>query len=174
LVAAGPGVRGSGRRWTCLARIRSSPAWIRPPPALSCADPVVAGMDPAVAGPGVHVMEAWGLPAIYTNGSSDPYMRLQRGRPRATTMVKRSLSHARVSCFPSIQICAFPSIHSVLLAASPASQQYFSLTPNQHQPPATSHQPNREYSVIDHWGKVSIISKISIFVLLDCLIFFIH
>ena len=28
--------------------------------------------------------------------------------------------------------------HSVLLAASPASQQYFSLTPNQHQPPATS------------------------------------
>ena len=85
-------------------------------------------------------MEAWGLPAIYTNGSSDPYMRLQRGqgRPRATTMVKRSLSHARVSCFPSIQICAFPSIHSVLLAALPDNQHYFSLTPNQHQPPATS------------------------------------
>ena len=29
-------------------------------------------------------------------------------------------------------------INSVLLAASPANQQYFSLTPNQHQPVATS------------------------------------
>jgi len=31
------------------------------------------------------------------------------------------------------------SCGSVLLAASPASQQCFSLTPNQHQPPAISH-----------------------------------
>ncbi|CAL5059677.1 unnamed protein product [Urochloa decumbens] len=42
----------------------------------------------------VHVIEARGLPAIYLNGSSDPYVRLQLGqrRPRATTVVKRSLS----------------------------------------------------------------------------------
>ncbi|PVH65787.1 hypothetical protein PAHAL_1G076600 [Panicum hallii] len=42
----------------------------------------------------VHVMEARGLPSIYLNGSSDPYVRLQLGRrrPRATTVVKRSLS----------------------------------------------------------------------------------
>ncbi|KAK3156291.1 hypothetical protein QOZ80_2AG0105270 [Eleusine coracana subsp. coracana] len=42
----------------------------------------------------VNVIEARGLPAIYLNGSSDPYVRLQLGRrrPRATTVVKRSLS----------------------------------------------------------------------------------
>nr|CAB3449242.1 unnamed protein product [Digitaria exilis] len=42
----------------------------------------------------VHVIEARGLPAIYLNGYSDPYVRLQLGRrrPRATTVVKRSLS----------------------------------------------------------------------------------
>ncbi|KAL6628972.1 hypothetical protein ACP70R_028737 [Stipagrostis hirtigluma subsp. patula] len=42
----------------------------------------------------VHVIEARGLPAIYLNGSSDPYVRLQLGRrrARATTVVKRSLS----------------------------------------------------------------------------------
>ncbi|KAI4978212.1 hypothetical protein ZWY2020_014766 [Hordeum vulgare] len=41
----------------------------------------------------VHVLEARGLPAIYLNGSSDPYVRLQLGRRRAkTTVVKRSLS----------------------------------------------------------------------------------
>jgi hypothetical protein len=43
----------------------------------------------------VHVLEARGLPAIYLNGSSDPYVRLQLGRRRAkTTVVKRSLSPA--------------------------------------------------------------------------------
>ncbi|CAM0946268.1 unnamed protein product [Alopecurus aequalis] len=40
----------------------------------------------------VHVVEARGLSAIYLNGSSDPYVRLQLGRRRAkTTVVKRSL-----------------------------------------------------------------------------------
>ncbi|KAM0920958.1 hypothetical protein ACQ4PT_007187 [Festuca glaucescens] len=43
----------------------------------------------------VHVLEARGLSAIYLNGSSDPYVRLQLGRRRAkTTVVKRSLSPA--------------------------------------------------------------------------------
>uniref|UniRef100_A0ACD5YNW5 Uncharacterized protein n=1 Tax=Avena sativa TaxID=4498 RepID=A0ACD5YNW5_AVESA len=41
----------------------------------------------------VHVLEARGLSAIYLNGSSDPYVRLQLGMRRAkTTVVKRSLS----------------------------------------------------------------------------------
>jgi Ca2+-dependent lipid-binding protein len=41
----------------------------------------------------VHVLEARGLSAIYLNGTSDPYVRLQLGRRRAkTTVVKRSLS----------------------------------------------------------------------------------
>ena len=67
------------------------------------ARPAAAAGPPGRAEPGhhdapmllrVHVMEARGLPAIYLNGSSDPYVRLQLGRrrPRATTVVKRSLT----------------------------------------------------------------------------------
>jgi hypothetical protein len=63
-------------------------------PQMVGAGPVEPGRRDAPMLLRVHVIEARGLPAIYLNGSSDLYVRLQLGhrRPRATTVVNRSLS----------------------------------------------------------------------------------
>ncbi|KAF8769645.1 hypothetical protein HU200_006245 [Digitaria exilis] len=92
----------SRRRWRITRHFSISPLLLRRRSPKMARPPAAAG-PPGRAEPDhhdapmllrVHVIEARGLPAIYLNGYSDPYVRLQLGRrrPRATTVVKRSLS----------------------------------------------------------------------------------